>query len=371
MVQKPKNEGEYIMATVLMKHLGKIYRGGIEAVKDLNLEINDGEFLCLLGPSGCGKSTTMRMVAGLEDITSGEMYIGGVLVNNLSPRERDVAMSFENYALYPNMTIYENISFPLEIRKIDKKEIDKKVFEVAELLDIRDMLNDDVKGLSGGVQQRVGVARALVRNPKVLILDEPISHLEEELKARMREELRRIQRKLGVTTLYVTHDQIEAMVMADRIAIMNFGVLQQVDTPENVFCNPANTFVGGFIGEPPMNFIKCQVNGNTISFDGIEVVFTGTKANKILHMGKKDLILGIRHTHIAISKEKQPGYTDGEIFFIEPRNEEMLLTVTIGKQQLLVTVSADASINIGNTVYALFDYNKCSYFDVDTEENLL
>ena len=359
------------MATVSMKHIGKIYRGGVEAVKDLNLEINDGEFLCLLGPSGCGKSTTMRMVAGLEELTSGEMYINGVLVNNLSPRERDIAMSFENYALYPNMTIYENISFPLEIRKISKAEIEKKVLEVAELLDIRNLLNEDVKGLSGGVQQRVGVARALVRNPKVLILDEPISHLEEELKAKMREELRRIQRRLNVTTLYVTHDQIEAMVMADRIAIMNFGVLQQVDTPENVFHNPANVFVGGFIGEPPMNFIKCQVKGNAIIFDDVEVPFSGTKADKILQSGKKEFLLGIRHAHVSVFNENKSDSIKGNVFFVEPRNEEMLLTVTLGKQQLLVTIPANVDIKIGSTVYAVFDYNKCSFFDVETEKNVL
>lgn len=357
-----------------MKHLGKIYRGGIEAVKDLNLEINDGEFLCLLGPSGCGKSTTMRMVAGLEDITSGNMYIGGKLVNDMSPRERDIAMSFENYALYPNMTIYENISFPLEIRNISKAEIRKKVSEVAELLDIQNMLNEDVKGLSGGVQQRVGVARALVRNPKVLILDEPISHLEEELKAKMREELRRIQRKLGVTTLYVTHDQIEAMVMADRIAIMNFGVLQQVDTPENVFRNPSNIFVGGFIGEPPMNFITCSLEGNSISFDDIKVPFSGTKATKVLETGKKGFVLGIRHTHVTVSAEMPDNAASavkGKVTFVEPRNEEMLLTVTAGNQKLLVTMKDDANIRTGTTVYATFDYNKCNYFDVDSGKNLL
>ena len=359
------------MATVSMKHIGKIYRGGVEAVKDLNLEIGNGEFICLLGPSGCGKSSTMRMVAGLEEITSGEMYIDGILVNKLSPRERDIAMSFENYALYPNMTIYENIAFPLEVRKIVKSEIERKVVEVAELLDIRDMLNEDVKGLSGGVQQRVGVARALVRSPKVLILDEPISHLEEELKAKMREELKRIQRRIKVTTLYVTHDQIEAMVMADRIAIMNFGELQQVDTPENVFHNPANVFVGGFIGEPPMNFIKCQVKGNAILFDDIEVPFSGTRADKIQQSGEKEFILGIRHTHITLSEEEKPGCVKGKVFFVEPRNEEMLLTVTIGNQHLLVSIVANSNIKIGSTVNAIFDYSKCSYFDVNSEKNLL
>jgi multiple sugar transport system ATP-binding protein len=235
------------------------------------------------------------------------------------------------------------------------------------------MLTENVKGLPGGVQQRIGVARALVRNPKVLILDEPISHLEEELKAKMREELKRLQRKLGVTTLYVTHDQIEAMVMADRIAVMNFGVLQQVDTPENIFHHPANTFVGGFIGEPPMNFITCTFNQNPLAlrFDDVTVPFNHTTAHKLAGLGKKELILGIRDSHILVSTTQKEACVKGSVFFIEPRNEEMLLTVALGKQHLLVTIDTDSSIRIGDTLWVTFDYGKCSYFDVETKNNLL
>ena len=259
------------MASVTLKHIGKVYGGKVEAVKDLNLEIKDGEFMCILGPSGCGKSTTMRMVAGLEQITSGDLYIGDQRVNDMSPSERDIAMSFENYALYPDMTIYQNIAFPLEIRKVPKEEINEKVMNVAKLLNIQDMLDLVAKDLSGGVQQRVSVARALVRNPKVLILDEPISHLEEELKAKMREELRRLLHNLHITTLYVTHDQIEAMVMADRIAVMKKSLLQQVDTPDRIYSNPVNVFVAGFIGEPPMNFVTCRFNAEkkALEFDDV------------------------------------------------------------------------------------------------------
>lgn len=361
------------MASVTIKDVGKIYRGGVEAVKHMNLHIKDGEFMCLLGPSGCGKSTTMRMVAGLEEITSGEMYIGDRLVNRLSPGERDIAMAFENYALYPNMTVYGNISFPLEIRKLPKAEIDKKVKDVAALLGIEKMLDQSVKGLSGGVQQRVGVARALVCSPKVLILDEPISHLEEELKARMREELLQIQRMLKVTTLYVTHDQIEAMVMGDRIAIMNNGELQQVDTPENVYRNPTNVFVGGFIGEPPMTFIRCAFSkaASALEFDGVSIPFKGAAADAIARTGKTGLILGVRHSYVNISRTQREGYAEGTVFFIEPRNEEMLLTVTLGKQNLLVTCAMDKSLHIGDSIYLAFRYDKCNYFDLETEYNLL
>lgn len=361
------------MASVTIKEVGKVYRGGVEAVKSMSLQIRDGEFMCLLGPSGCGKSTTMRMVAGLEEITSGEIYIGETLVNNLSPGERDIAMAFENYALYPNMTVYQNISFPLEIRKLPKDEIDKKVKEIAALLGIENILDESVRGLSGGVQQRVGVARALVCNPKVLILDEPISHLEEELKAKMREELLRLQRMLQVTTLYVTHDQIEAMVMGDRIAIMNHGVLQQVGTPDEVYRQPANVFVGGFVGEPPMNFIRCSFDKSksVLEFDGVVVPFECEAADAIANMGKDGLILGARHSYIKVSKTQLEGYVEGKVFFIEPRNEEMLLTVEIGKQRILATCEMDKTVHVGDSIYIAFDYNKCNYFDLETENNLL
>lgn len=361
------------MASVTIKDVGKVYRGGVEAVKHMSLHIEDGEFMCLLGPSGCGKSTTMRMVAGLEEITSGDMYIGDTLVNNLSPGERDIAMAFENYALYPNMNVYRNISFPLEIRKLPKKEIDKKVKDVATLLNIKDILNQPVKRLSGGVQQRIGVARALVCNPKVLILDEPISHLEEELKAKMREELLQIQRMLAVTTLYVTHDQIEAMVMSDRIAIMNNGELQQVDTPENVHRHPTNVFVGGFIGEPPMTFINCSFDSEkpALAFDDVVMPFECAAAEGIANLGKDRLILGVRHSYVKTSKTQKKGYVQGEVFFIEPRNEEMLLTVTVGKQQMLVTCEMDKGVQVGDSIYLSLNYDKCNYFDVESEYNLL
>ena len=360
------------MASVTLKHIYKVYGGKVEAVKDLNLEIKDGEFMCILGPSGCGKSTTMRMVAGLEQITSGDLYIGDQRVNDMSPSERDIAMSFENYALYPDMTIYQNIAFPLEIRKVPKKEIDEKVMNVARLLNIQDMLDLVAKDLSGGVQQRVSVARALVRNPKVLILDEPISHLEEELKAKMREELRRLLHSLHITTLYVTHDQIEAMVMADRIAVMKKSLLQQVDTPDRIYSNPVNMFVAGFIGEPPMNFITCRFNAaeKTFEFDNVVLPADDATAQKLAAKKVSDVVLGIRDTHIEVSLTPQEGFVETDITYIEPRNEEMLLTLQIGSYHLLATTKADYSAKAGSKAYIRLEYDRLNFFDPETEMNI-
>ena len=360
------------MASVTLKHIGKVYGGKVEAVKDLNLEIKDGEFMCILGPSGCGKSTTMRMVAGLEQITSGDLFIGDQRVNDMSPNERDIAMSFENYALYPDMTIYQNIAFPLEIRKVPQNEIDEKVMNVAKLLNIQDMLDLMAKDLSGGVQQRVSVARALVRNPKVLILDEPISHLEEELKAKMREELRRLLHNLHITTLYVTHDQIEAMVMADRIAVMKKSLLQQVDTPDRIYSNPVNVFVAGFIGEPPMTFVTCRFNkaASTLEFDDVRLPVEKETAEKLSAKGVTDVIVGIRDTHIEVSMTPADGYTEAEITYIEPRNEEMLLTLQLGSFQLLATTKADYNAKAGQKAYIKLEYSRCNFFDPESEMNI-
>jgi multiple sugar transport system ATP-binding protein len=361
------------MSRVVLEHVGKIYRGGVEAVKDLSLEIRDGEFMCLLGPSGCGKSTTMRMIAGLEEITSGKLFIDDRCVNEVPSRDRDIAMAFENYALYPHMTIGGNIAFPLEIRKMDKREIRRKVAEAAELLGIGHLLDESVKGLSGGVQQRVGVARALVRNPKVLILDEPISHLEEQLKAKMREELRKLQRRLNVTTLYVTHDQIEAMVMADRIAIMNFGVLQQVDSPAGVYLKPHNDFVGGFIGEPPMNFVDCRLADGThpaVEFGDVSMPCDADIAAKILGKCDGRITLGVRDSQIGLSAQKSEGAVQGSVFFIEPRNEEQLVTIELGGNRLLAVTSIENKLRSDDRVWVKFMFDRCNFFDGKSGKNL-
>jgi multiple sugar transport system ATP-binding protein len=258
------------MATVELRRVWKKY-GDVDAVRDLSLTCRDGEFLCLLGPSGCGKSSTMRMVAGLETITSGDLLMDGRRVNHVSPRERDIAMVFENYALYPHLNVYDNIAMPLRTRRLPSAEIDRRIREVAEVLSIGDLLSRRIRNLSGGQKQRVGIGRAIVREPSLFIMDEPISHLDARLRADMRTELKRLHRRLGVTTLYVTHDQLEAVALADRIAVMHQGLLQQVGTPAELFDRPVNEFVAGFIGSPPMNMLAFR----NASLDGQDLLLEG------------------------------------------------------------------------------------------------
>ena len=247
------------MASLSLKHICKKYPGGVLAVSDFNLEIKDKEFVIMVGPSGCGKSTTLRMIAGLEEITSGELYIGDRLVNDVAPKDRDIAMVFQNYALYPHMTVFDNMAFGLKLRKTPKEEIKRRVEEAARILDIEHLLDRKPKALSGGQRQRVALGRAIVREPKVFLLDEPLSNLDAKLRAQMRTELSKLHQKLGTTFIYVTHDQTEAMTMADRIVVMKDGVIQQVDTPQHLYDLPCNMFVAGFIGSPQMNFIESVV----------------------------------------------------------------------------------------------------------------
>ena len=247
------------MASVTLKNVYKIYSGGVTAVTDFNLDIQDKEFIILVGPSGCGKSTTLRMIAGLEEISKGELYIGDVLANNVAPKDRDIAMVFQNYALDPHMTVYVNMAFGLKLRKVPKDEIKRRVDEAARILDITHLLDRKPAALSGGQRQRVALGRAIVRNPKVFLLDEPLSNLDAKLRAQMRTELTKLHKKLGTTFIYVTHDQTEAMTMGDRIVVMKDGFIQQVDTPQNLYELPCNEFVAGFMGSPQMNFIDCVV----------------------------------------------------------------------------------------------------------------
>ncbi len=358
------------MAEVALKSIRKVYKNNVLAVNDIDLSIKDGEFVCLLGPSGCGKSTTLRMIAGLEKITGGELVIDGQVVNEMSPKDRDIAMAFENYALYPHLSVGENIAFPLRIRKVEDSVVRNKVIEAAELMGIRSILNENVKDLSGGAQQRTGVARALVRNPKVLLLDEPISHLEEELKARMREDLKKLQRKIGVTTIYVTHDQIEAMVMADRIAIMNYGVLQQFDTASEVYEHPSNIFVGGFIGEPPMNFLSGNLHDNKLFFEENDLFIPEELMNPLNETGLSEVTVGIRDTHINFVPEKTENSIKGEVIFIEPRNEEQIITVKLGSQSLLVSTGLSEDFEMNKPVSFQLEYPKLNFFNPATEKNL-
>src|SRR6186713_2416331 len=298
-----------ILTTLSIRNLTKKY-GHFAALENFSLEISSGEFMVLLGPSGCGKTTVLRCIAGLTDITSGEIHIGGELVNKLPPKDRDVAMVFQNYSLYPHMNVYDNIAFPLKMRKVQKKQIYDMVQKIADLLNISNLLQRKPKEISGGQMQRVALGRALVREPKVFLMDEPLSNLDAKLRMYMRSEIKKLQKKVGITTLYITHDQIEAMSMADKVAVMNGGLLQQVGKPQEVYNQPANTFVAGFIGNPSMNFLECDLvkDTTTVHFESDSISFTLPNTNTGIRSSSKPLpkriIIGIRPKDIHILEDE-------------------------------------------------------------------
>jgi multiple sugar transport system ATP-binding protein len=327
------------MADLRLENVSKHY-GEVKAVDDVSLDVKDGELLTLLGPSGSGKTTTMRLVAGLEEPTAGKIFIGGILVNDLAPRERDVAMVFQSYGLYPHMNVYDNMAFPLRMRKIEKTEIETKVRKAAGLLDIDRLLKRKPKELSGGEQQRVALGRAIVREPKVFLMDEPLSNLDAKLRLYMRAELKALQNRLGVTTIYVTHDQVEAMTMSDRIALMDHGSLSQVGTPDDLYSHPASEFVGGFVGSPPMNFIEGNIaeKKNRLLFDCTIFNVDVTEWQSIIRekASGSEVILGIRPEDIDISdKEAQEGIA-AEIYVIEPLGSELIITFKLGDSTIKV-----------------------------------
>ncbi|RLE72424.1 MAG: sugar ABC transporter ATP-binding protein, partial [Thermoprotei archaeon] len=303
------------MVEVVLKHVTKKF-GKVVAVDDLSLEVRDKEFVVLLGPSGCGKSTTLRLIAGLEKPDSGEIWIGDKLVNDVDPTRRNVAMVFQSYALYPHMTVYGNIEFPLKMAGVPKKERKKKVLETAEFLGISELLDRKPSQLSGGQQQRVALARALVREPQVFLMDEPLSNLDAKLRVKMRFELRKLQKKLGITTIYVTHDQVEAMTMADRIAVMNAGKLQQYGTPEEIFYKPSNIFVAGFVGSPPMNFVKGKVvSEEALVFD--VGIFKLKIPNIYQKLAGSEYVLGFRPQHVVVSATPSEDLVEGYVVGVE------------------------------------------------------
>ena len=286
------------MGAIKITDVGKIYPNGTRALGDVNIEINDGEFVVLVGPSGCGKTTLLRMVAGLEDITEGEIFIGEKVVNEVAPKDRDIAMVFQNYALYPHMSVYDNMAFSLKLRKLSKEEIDKKVKDAARTLEISELLERKPKALSGGQRQRVAMGRAIVRSPQAFLMDEPLSNLDAKLRVQMRAELGQLHTQLETTTLYVTHDQVEAMTMGDRVAVIRKGELQQIDTPREIYLYPKNIFVAGFIGSPSMNFVYAdvKVSGNAVelSFENETITCSGDTVNKLKEVDGKQIVLGIR-----------------------------------------------------------------------------
>ena len=359
------------MATVTISDVWKYY-GKTMAVKELNLEILDNEFMCILGPSGCGKSSTLRMLAGLEFISSGDIYFDDVRVNDLPPRDRDIAMVFENYALYPHKTVYENMANPLKLRRTPKDEIERRVRRAAEILEIDPLLGRKPVELSGGQKQRTAIGRAIVREPKVFLFDEPIAHLDAKLRSHMRGELKHLQRDLETTTVYVTHDQLEGMSMADRIAVMHEGVLQQLGTPEEIYNRPSNEFVAGFVGEPPMNFLDCTLEQTNV---GLSVVHAGFRLAlseqqvSLLTAGGADanVRIGIRPDNLAIESGAD-GTLDvpGEIFVTEPLGGDMIVEVTIGGDRVMVKTKIGPMGGPGDPCRIGFDVDKLHVFDINT-----
>lgn len=365
------------MANLSLKHIYKIYPGDVTAVKDFNLEIEDKEFIVFVGPSGCGKSTTLRMIAGLEDISQGELFIGDKLVNDVEPKERDIAMVFQNYALYPHMSVYDNMAFALKLRKVPKAEIEEKVHEAARILDIEHLLKRKPKALSGGQRQRVALGRAIVRNPKVFLMDEPLSNLDAKLRVQMRTEIIKLYRKLETTFIYVTHDQVEAMTMGTRIVVMKDGIIQQVDTPQNIYNNPANLFVAGFIGSPQMNFLNGIIENDgdklVAVFNGNRIDIPNEKAKILKENGYvgKEVIFGIRPEHISdkdeLIKANPNSVINGNVEVIELMGAESYIYTKCGDSNINVRVEGTTALKIGQEAKLFLDANKLHVFNKQTE----
>ena len=365
------------MATIQLKNVFKRYDNGFEAVKDFNLDIQDKEFIIFVGPSGCGKSTTLRMVAGLEEITDGELFIDGKLMNYVEPKDRDIAMVFQNYALYPHMSVYENMAFSLKLKKTPKEEIDQKVREAAKILDLDELLDRKPAQLSGGQRQRVAMGRAIVRNPKVFLMDEPLSNLDAKLRVQMRTEISKLHQRLGNTIIYVTHDQTEAMTLGTRIVVMNHGVIQQVDTPKNLYNHPDNLFVAGFIGSPQMNFVKCDVvekNGEICLVFGESTVTVSDNRAKILkengYIGKQ-VMMGIRPEDLYDKEKSLREYKDvvkATVSVYELVGSEVYLYFELAGSNMVARVNADTNAAVGKEVELYLDSDAMHLFDLETEK---
>ena len=366
------------MASLSLKNITKIYPNGFEAVKNFNLEIADKEFIIFVGPSGCGKSTTLRMIAGLEDISGGELKIGDRVVNDVEPKDRDIAMVFQNYALYPHMSVYDNMAFGLKLRKVPKDQIDKMVKEAAKILDLTPLLDRKPKALSGGQRQRVAMGRAIVRNPKVFLMDEPLSNLDAKLRVQMRIEIAKLHQKLGTTIIYVTHDQTEAMTLGTRIVVMKDGVIQQVDTPQNLYDKPQNLFVAGFMGSPQMNFLNAtvKVNGDVASLEiaGKSIPLPPAKSKKLIDGGydEKEVIFGIRPEDIYDSEvfiENSPNSVfESTIRVYELLGAEVYLYFDLDVFPMTARVDPRTTARPGDTVKFALDVEKIHIFDKETEQ---
>jgi multiple sugar transport system ATP-binding protein len=368
------------VAGVRLDHVTKRYGKDVIAVNDFHLEIQDKEFLVLVGPSGCGKSTTLRMIAGLEDITEGDLYIGDRRVNDVPPKDRDIAMVFQSYALYPHMNVYENMAFGLKLRKFSKSEIDKRIQEAARILDITHLLDRKPKALSGGQRQRVALGRAIVREPQVFLMDEPLSNLDAKLRVQMRTEISKLHQRLETTVIYVTHDQTEAMTMGDRIVVMKDGIIQQVATPSEIYNRPANQFVAGFIGSPSMNFIKGRVfeEAGSVRFQAkdLNLVFPNDKAQLLREGGYigKEVTFGIRPEDLYSDNqfiEVNPFQStfQAEVDVVENMGSELYVYFNnIGETQMVARVDAREGLRPKMTVTLAMDLSKCHVFDLETEK---
>ena len=380
-LQKPNSGGNYNMASLSLRNVTKKYPNGFVAVKDFNLEIADKDFIIFVGPSGCGKSTTLRMIAGLEDISSGELYIDGKLVNDVEPKDRDIAMVFQNYALYPHMSVYDNMAFGLKLRKTPKDEIDKKVHDAAKILDLEHLLDRKPKALSGGQRQRVAMGRAIVRSPKVFLMDEPLSNLDAKLRGQMRVEISKLHQRLETTIIYVTHDQTEAMTLGTRIVVMKDGVVQQVDSPQNLYDRPCNKFVAGFIGAPQMNMIDAQVakagSDITLSFGGHTVALPAAKGKGLEEGGYigKTVTLGIRpedlHDEEAFLEANPKSIFQAEIRVYEMLGSEVLLYFDIDDANFTAKVNPRTTARPGDSIKVAMDLDKVHIFDKETEKVII
>ena len=394
---------ETVMGAIKITNIGKIYPNGTRALEDVNIEINDGEFVVLVGPSGCGKTTLLRMVAGLEDITEGEIFIGEKVVNEVAPKDRDIAMVFQNYALYPHMSVYDNMAFSLKLRKLPKSEIDKKVKDAARTLEISELLERKPKALSGGQRQRVAMGRAIVRSPEAFLMDEPLSNLDAKLRVQMRAELGQLHTQLETTTLYVTHDQVEAMTMGDRVAVIRKGELQQIDTPREIYLYPKNIFVAGFIGSPSMNFVYAdvKVSGSSVklSFANETITCSGDTVNKLKNVDGKQIVLGIRpeafedsiyakdseyteSISIKVTLLEQLG-SDSYIHFykdIKPVQTEAIeeiladegedITVLGDETKFIARINPNSTVKEGEEITLSIDPSKLHFFDPESGKAL-
>ncbi|MEE3258060.1 MAG: sn-glycerol-3-phosphate ABC transporter ATP-binding protein UgpC [Candidatus Latescibacterota bacterium] len=367
------------MAEVILKNIRKVYDKDVVAVDSADIEIKDKEFVVLVGPSGCGKSTTLRMIAGLEEITDGEISIDGAVVNDMPPKDRDIAMVFQNYALYPHMTVYQNMAFGLKLRKYPKDEIEARVQEAAEILGIQELLERKPKALSGGQRQRVAVGRAIVRKPKVFLFDEPLSNLDAKLRVQMRAEISKLHTQLEATMVYVTHDQIEAMTMGDRIVVMRDGLIQQIDEPLILYNKPVNRFVAGFIGSPSMNFVRGKLtsNGRGATFDEgqVQIALSAAQADQLRDHFDREVTLGIRpediHDPETIGRNIETVEIEANVEVVEPMGNEVFLNLTTGTTTFVARIDQLNIPQVDQTVQLSIEVAKAHFFDLDSEESLL